>query len=157
MRRVLILQAISESSFRARCDDLFSSGSIASGEENFARLVIVALALGAFYVSPGTSTLDVAESRQLSSALLSQVEHSFLDLIDMSGIEAVQICVLMGSFHLFNGKPNSGFGILGSGIKLAQTLGLHRRSRFFKSSEHAAESRTYTWWALEIFDKYVLI
>jgi hypothetical protein len=88
------------------------------------------------------------------STLLRQTEQSFLDMAKVSSIEAVQICIILGSFHLFNGKPYSGFGILGSAIKLAQNLGLHRQSLFQGSSEYDLQSWSRSsWWTLEVYDK----
>ncbi|KAK5057819.1 hypothetical protein LTR84_011820 [Exophiala bonariae] len=66
-------------------------------------------------------------------------------------LEAVQIAILLGSFHLFNGSPYLGFAIFGSGIRCAQAIGLHRQPR-----GSTAES-CKVWWALEIADKYAAV
>lgn len=111
------------------------------------------LAVAAFYHSQDASVSDVPMAKDLALTLLRQTEQSFLDVINVPGIEAVQICIILGSFHIFNGKPNSGFGILGSAIKLAQNMGLHRQSLFRGSSDYEMQSWTRSWWTLEVYDK----
>jgi hypothetical protein len=117
---------------------------------------MLVLALGAHYSSFSNSLADGQLGLPLlSESLLAQIEYRFLRIIGCPNVEAVQICVLLGSFHLFNGRPTVGMGILGSGIKIAQVIGLHRESMWQGLSDVAQESRRRSWWALEVFDKYV--
>lgn len=123
-------------------------------EENFARLVGVVLGMGAYYTPADQSMNLGADSlKLLSNALVTKVERSFLQMMDKPDNEAVQICILLGTFFLFNGRPNAGLGILGSGVKLAQMLRLHREPKVQSPSNIDSESRRHTWWALEVFDK----
>lgn len=92
--------------------------------------------------------------QQLSKDLLNHVEHRFVNIIGSADEEAVQICILMGSYFLFNGRPNAGLGILGSGIKIAQVLRLHRENLTAEPTDAFWETRRRSWWALEVFDKY---
>ncbi|KAF2032828.1 hypothetical protein EK21DRAFT_86837 [Setomelanomma holmii] len=157
MRRTDAWQTIPQSLFRERCDELFLTGIVSYGEENFARLVVTALGLAAFYSSSRVSALESAETKRFAYALLQQIEQSYITIIDTPGIETVQICILLGSFHLFNGRPNSGFDILGSAINLAQNLGLHRKRLSRRASAYAVQSWARTWWTLEVFDKYAAV
>ena len=115
---------------------------------------MLVLGIGAYYSSLGArSGHEESSLRQFSENLFVQVEHRFCRIIGSPNIEAVQICILLGSFRLFNGRPTAGLGILGSGVKVAQVIGLHRESMWKGISDVNRELRRRTWWALEIFDK----
>ncbi|KAJ8112241.1 hypothetical protein OPT61_g5351 [Boeremia exigua] len=151
------MMTVPQSIFRMRCERIFTVGVVPQGEENFARLIVLVLAISAFYDSLEQPAPSSTVNKDLAPTLLRQTEQSFLDIINVPGIEAIQICTILGSFHLFNGRPNSGFGILGSAIKLAQNLGMHRQGLFRGSSDYEVKSWTRSWWALEVFDKYAAV
>lgn len=79
--------------------------------------------------------------------MIATIDVAYARIVSNPTLEAVQIAVLLGSFHLFNGSPYLGFSMIGAGVRCAQAIGLHRQSR-----GSTAESRT-VWWALEIADK----
>ncbi|QMW42666.1 hypothetical protein G4B11_006036 [Aspergillus flavus] len=143
-----------EGSFRQRYASLITSAYVAGPDNNFLWLLMLVLALGAHYSSL-REPLDEHHRNLsvLSETLLTQIEYRFLQIIGCPNVEAVQVCVLLGSFHLFNGRPTVGMGVLGSGIKIAQVIGLHREAMWHNLSEVARESRRRSWWALEVFDK----
>lgn len=143
-----------EQSFRQSYARLIGSQQVSYHEENFLWLSMLVLGLGAHYssMSPSASTAGL-DLEQLSRTLLASIELRFLQIIGCSTLEAVQICILLGSFHLFNGRPNAGLGILGSSVKIAQVIGLHRESMWRDTSEAVKEAKRRTWWALEVFDK----
>lgn len=123
---------------------------------NFLWITLLVLGLGAHYSSLTPQSNDQQlKMRQFSKEIIARIEQQFLKIIDSPDEEAVQICVLLGSFFLFNGRPTSGLGILGSGIKIAQVLRLHREPASTEMSASRLESRRCSWWALEIFDKSV--
>ncbi|KAE8404828.1 fungal-specific transcription factor domain-containing protein [Aspergillus pseudonomiae] len=147
-----------EGSFRHRYESLIASEHVAAPDSNFLWLVLLVLALGAHYSSLSEPLGENLQSLSvLSEKLLTQIEYRFLQIIGCPNVEAVQVCVLLGSFHLFNGRPTVGMGVLGSGIKIAQVIGLHRESMWHNLSEVARESRRRSWWALEVFDKYAAV
>lgn len=118
-------------------------------------LILLVVALGAHYSSLATNEdQERLDKEQVSKGLLEQVERRFLPILDSANEEAVQICVLLGSFYVFNGRPNPGLGILGSGVKIAQILRLHQEPQHARMTRVRLESRRRTWWALEVFDKY---
>ncbi|GMG33006.1 unnamed protein product [Aspergillus oryzae] len=147
-------QVFHEGSFRQRYATLITSAYVAGPDNNFLWLLMLVLALGAHYSSL-REPLDEHHRNLsvLSETLLTQIEYRFLQIIGCPNVEAVQVCVLLGSFHLFNGRPTVGMGVLGSGIKIAQVIGLHREAMWHNLSEVARESRRRSWWALEVFDK----
>lgn len=123
-------------------------------DTNHIWITLLVLGLGAHYSSLATTQPhEQAHMQQLSRDIISQVEQKFLSIISSVDEEAVQICILLGSFYLFNGRPNAGLGILGSGIKIAQVLRLHREKALTGISATRLESRRRSWWALEVFDK----
>lgn len=115
---------------------------------------MLVIALGAHYLAMSPSpNQNAASYRKLSKDLLAEIEIRFLQIISSSTLETVQICILLGSFLLFNGRPNAGLGISGSGVKIAQVMGLHRERLWKELSPTKREERRRTWWALEVFDK----
>ncbi|OQE16103.1 hypothetical protein PENSTE_c025G08537 [Penicillium steckii] len=148
-----------ETTFRQRYEDLMTSIYIPSEDNiNFLWITLLVFGLGAHYSSlTPQSTDQQLKMKQFSKEIIARIEQQFLKIIDSPDEEAVQICVLLGSFFLFNGRPTSGLGILGSGIKIAQVLRLHREPVSTEMSASRLESRRCSWWALEIFDKYAAI
>lgn len=117
---------------------------------------MLVIALGAHYLALAPSpnqNQNAVNYQKLSKDLLANIEIRFLQIISSSTLETVQICILLGSFLLFNGRPNAGLGISGSGVKIAQVVGLHHESLWKEVSPAKREERRRTWWALEVFDK----
>ncbi|KAL5355977.1 fungal-specific transcription factor domain-containing protein [Aspergillus floccosus] len=147
-----------EESFRQRYEKLMASTLVPEGENsNFPWLVLLALGLGAHYGSLAAQGADADSLRQFSSDLLTQIEQRLLAILDLPNLETVQICVLLGSFHLFNGRPTAGLVTLAGGLKIAQVIGLHQESKWRGLSEVSRESRRRSWWALEVADKYAAV
>jgi hypothetical protein len=120
-------------------------------------ITLLVLGLGAHYSSLATREHhEKSYMQQLSQDIIKQVEQRFLRIMSSADEEAVQICILLGSFYLFNGRPTAGLGILGSGIKIAQVLRLHREGTLTGISPTRLETRRRSWLALEVFDKSVL-
>ncbi|KAH8704165.1 fungal-specific transcription factor domain-containing protein [Talaromyces proteolyticus] len=148
-----------EEHFRQRYENfLTSTQGVNPIDNNFLWLALLALGLGAHYSSLGRSSdQDEFSLRRFSETIFTRVENKFCRIIGSPNVEAVQVCILLGSFHLFNGHPTSGIGILGSGVKIAQIIGLHRESMWKGISDINREVRRRSWWALEVFDKYAAI
>lgn len=119
-------------------------------------LLVLVWALGAHYLwTDRSASYDRTFFGTFRLEALRYVESNMLSLITTPDLESVQVGILFGSFHLFNGQPNLGFGVLGGTIKTAQLLGLHRG--FWKSPTDGpnGNAHAYVWWALEIFEKSV--
>ena len=84
---------------------------------------------------------------------LDNVEGSLNDLYDAAGIESIQVCILLGSYHMYHGRPNLAFVMLGSGLKCAQLMNLHKEPSWRGLPEIAKEERRRTFWALFVFDR----
>lgn len=75
------------------------------------------------------------------------------ELYDDGCLETVQISILLGSFYLYNAKPNLAFAMLGAAIKSAQAMGLHVESSWKTTSDETRELQRHIWWALYVFDR----
>lgn len=92
----------------------------------------------------------------LQQNLLTTLRLRLLDVVSLGSIEAVQVCVLLGSFFLYHGEPELAWPICGCGLRIAQALNLHR-SRPLRNSrpvdlddptQRAEETRKRCWWAV---------
>ncbi|KAF7885073.1 hypothetical protein EAF00_010891 [Botryotinia globosa] len=88
----------------------------------------------------------------LQQQMLKEVQAHLFDVIDIGGIESVQLCVLLSSFYMYNGRPNLALAILGAGIRSSQAIGLHKESLWGPLTETVKEVRRRTWWALYVYD-----
>ncbi|KAJ5222102.1 uncharacterized protein N7469_010989 [Penicillium citrinum] len=138
-------------------------GSIADGSANpsdkpFLLLLAVMLAMAAWYRSQRGGA-DLAESghemRVLSAGLLKLVESNLIEIMDRPSITAIQTCILLGSHHVYHGRPNLSFSLLGTTIKMAQSLGLHRQSS--AGSPGDIEERKRVWWTIYTWDRFASI
>lgn len=92
----------------------------------------------------------------LRQQLLTTLRLRLLDVVSQGSIEAVQACVLLGSFYLYHGEPELAWPICGCGLRIAQALNLHRRipSQVFgppdldNPTQRAEETRKRCWWAV---------
>ncbi|KAL2837563.1 hypothetical protein BJY01DRAFT_42004 [Aspergillus pseudoustus] len=149
-------QVFHQESFQQRYENLMASSLIPDGENsNFPWLVLLVLGLGTHYSSLNAHGADADSLGQLSENLLIHVEQRFLTIIDSPNLETVQICVLLGSFYLFNGRPTTGLVILAGGFKIAQVIGLNHESKWRGLCDVLRETRRRSWWALGVADKHV--
>ena len=148
---------IEEKSFSSAAAEYTATEVSTKSKRNFSFLMSLVWGLGAHYLwTDPLAQYDRGFLATFSQDTLQYVESNFLLATAHPDLECVQIGILLGSFHLFNGSPNLGFGILGSTIKTAQLLGLHRGFHRSSTMGTGLASCTKVWWALEIFEKYVL-
>lgn len=97
----------------------------------------------------------------LQQQLLTTLRMRLLEIVAQGRIEAVQVCVLLGSFHLYHGEPELAWPICGCGLRIAQALNLHRRRPLLPRdtcthgppdlddpAQRAEETRKRCWWAV---------
>ncbi|KAF6810888.1 tall aerial hyphae-4 [Colletotrichum plurivorum] len=96
------------------------------------------------------------DPESLQESLLATLKRAFLDISSLGSIEAVQTCILLGSFYLYHGEPELAWPICGCGLRIAQALKLHRQPQS-KNPEvpdlddpvhRAIEARKRCWWAI---------
>ncbi|CAG8049577.1 unnamed protein product [Penicillium olsonii] len=84
--------------------------------------------------------------------ILSVIRSKLLDIVASQSIEAVQTCVLLGTYYLYHGSPNLAWPVCGCGLRVAQALRLHRRlpitSPLSPESQQLIETRKRCWWAI---------
>ncbi|THV53860.1 hypothetical protein BGAL_0040g00210 [Botrytis galanthina] len=146
-----------EASFESEYKELMDSQAASPRQLGSAVLVLMVFTMGARYTTNeealkacGT-TLDL---EALQQQLLKEVQAHLFDVVDIGGIESIQICVLLSSFYMYNGRPNLALAILGAGIRSSQAIGLHKESLWGPLAETAKEVRRRTWWALYVYDRF---
>ncbi|KUL83798.1 hypothetical protein ZTR_06608 [Talaromyces verruculosus] len=117
----------------------------------------VVLGMGAWYRSQRRDS-DRTENdgwRKLSAELLKLVESHILEMMDQPSVTAAQICILFGSHHVYHGRPNLSFSLLGATIKVSQAAGLHREPS--KGDFEDVEERKRVWWTIYTWDRFASI
>ncbi|CAJ0544281.1 Ff.00g035380.m01.CDS01 [Fusarium sp. VM40] len=146
-----------EDTFRQRYAEMLQQNQIKYNDTTFYWTWLLVVGLGAHYAALKDPTDQMSpQYQQLSRDLIACIETNFLRIIGCPTVEAVQICVLLGSF-IFYTRPTTGLGICGMGVKIAQVIGLHRESFWKETSQLAREGKRRTWWTLEVFDKYAAV
>ncbi|OKO96616.1 hypothetical protein PENSUB_10791 [Penicillium subrubescens] len=94
----------------------------------------------------GISPMDLKER------ILSTTRAKILDIVSLGSLEAVQTCVLLGTYYLYHGKPELAWPVCGCGLRIAQALNLHRKlpqTAFITSEAYRKnETRKRCWWAI---------
>ncbi|KAK1675412.1 fungal-specific transcription factor domain-containing protein [Colletotrichum godetiae] len=153
------------SEFRARVQELHTTtaqgGLPRKANPGLLGLVLAVCLTSLRYASPEQNTqlteLGV-DPESLQETILGTLKVRFLDVVSLGSIEAVQMCILLGSFYLYHGEPELAWPICGSGLRIAQALKLHQR---YKDEDQpstvpdvdnpihrAAETRKRCWWAI---------
>ncbi|KAK9452438.1 fungal-specific transcription factor domain-containing protein [Dipodascopsis uninucleata] len=91
------------------------------------------------------------------SDLVSVVRSHLLDSLSCGTLETMQSCLLLGNLYLYYGDPTLAWTILGSALKIAHALGIHRENRKPVKSKSEAEDRDIrrrVFWALYIYDRF---
>lgn len=88
----------------------------------------------------------------LKENILPVIRSKLLDIVASQSIEAVQTCVLLGTYYLYHGSPNLAWPVCGCGLRVAQALKLHRRlptkGPVSAESQQRIETRKRCWWAI---------
>ncbi|KAH7168210.1 fungal-specific transcription factor domain-containing protein [Fusarium sp. MPI-SDFR-AT-0072] len=139
-----------EPTFRQRYDAIMLTGQASPDDLPFLVCVMLLLAIGARYIDP-TSNLsqELADTDldTLQSNLLSSTRLHLLDIVELGGVEVVQVCVLLSTFYLYHDRPNLAFAIHGMGVKCAHTMYLHQEAAWTESTALAREIKRRVWWA----------
>lgn len=94
----------------------------------------------------------------LQQKLLTTLRQRLLEIVAQGCIEAVQVCVLVGSFYIYHGEPELAWPICGCGLRIAQALNLHRQKSKLGGlsgppdlddpEQRAEETRKRCWWTV---------
>jgi hypothetical protein len=148
--------AIYEPTFRRKLSSI-TDGLAYPSQKLFLLLLAVVLGMGAWYRSHRRTSdfTDISELQRLSADLLKIVESHIVDLMDEPSVTAAQICILFGSYHVYHGRPNLSFSLLGASIKISQAAGLHRE--LLRGSFEDIEERKRVWWTIYTWDRFASI
>ncbi|KAF7595954.1 hypothetical protein BBP40_004100 [Aspergillus hancockii] len=146
--------------FEKEYTEIMDTQAIAPRQLGIAVLILMVFTMGARY----TAECDSLEERDrhgnlqaLQKDLLGHIHHHLFDIFDLGGVEPTQICVLLSTFYLYNGRPNLALAILGAGVRSAQAFGLHNESLWRRADDITNEVRRRTWWALFVLDRFASI
>ncbi|KFY17393.1 hypothetical protein V491_05011 [Pseudogymnoascus sp. VKM F-3775] len=85
--------------------------------------------------------------------LIAEVRRHLLDLLEDCQIEAVQVCILLGTFYMFNGNPNLAWAVLGMATRAGYALALHS-PRICNQDKVMTQIRRRCWNHLKVADTY---
>ncbi|KAH6869698.1 putative C6 transcription factor [Thelonectria olida] len=140
---------IYEPRFRQRLQSINDSYAYPA-EAPFLTLLSMVLCMAAWYRSKRAVQEGGEDWRLWSDDLLKIVESRLVQIMDQHSIAAVQTLILLGSHHVYHGRPNLSFALLGATIKISHTLGLHRN--LTRGSANDIEERKRVWWTIYTWD-----
>ncbi|KAJ5669909.1 uncharacterized protein N7477_005272, partial [Penicillium maclennaniae] len=145
---------ILERKFRSQLESA-CEGYVLPSQKSFLLLLSTMLGLSAWYRSKRQTPRETVDWGVWASHLLRNVEAHLFDIIDEASIQSIQICILLGSFHSYHGKPKASFALLGATIKMAQAMGLHREIP--ENGECELEESRRVWWTIYTWDRWASI
>lgn len=149
--------SIYEPKFRKRLQSI-ADGCAYPSQRSFLLLLAVMLGMAAWYRSRKTDT-DLTENNEdwdkWSADMIKLVEVNLVELMDQPSIMATQTCILLGSHHVYHGRPNLSFSLLGATIKMAQSIGLQRQC--LRGEHEDIEERKRVWWTIYTWDRFASI
>lgn len=124
----------------------------------FLSTFLMVIVIGARYAGPYRRRVLAryeVELETLKQGILKAIKSSLLDIISVGSLEVVQTCVLLGTYYLFHGAPRLAWPVCGCGLRVAQSLNLHRKI----NKDHVSlsltpiernqnETRKRCWWAI---------
>lgn len=139
-----------EPSLRLEVQRLQETGYLRADRLPVLILVILVIAIGAKYATAREANercpgYDLAD---LGTRFIRKVEEKLLEVYDDAGIEAVQISMILSSYYIYHSRPTRSFAVLGSGLKMAQSLGLPKESSWKVSDPTVREVWRRLYWAL---------
>jgi hypothetical protein len=122
----------------------------------FLSTFLMVIAIGAHYVGPYRQRVLAryeVEPETLKQCILKVIKSSLLDIVSAGSLEVVQTCVLLGTYYLFHGAPRLAWPVCGCGLRVAQSLNLHRKREhttlpLTPVERNQNETRKRCWWAI---------
>ncbi|OBT51972.1 hypothetical protein VE04_07369 [Pseudogymnoascus sp. 24MN13] len=142
-----------ESSFREQARRIMEKASSDRTAEDaeFTTLLMMVLAYGAQYAAknPNWKFRALIEKHSinlhtLTQSMIQHVRSRLFDSLERCQVEVVQICVLLGTFYIYHGKPNLSWPILGLAVKCSYALAMHREVDW-RGSNIALQTRKRAW------------
>lgn len=125
----------------------------------FLAVLLTVICIGLQYLGEYRETLlaTYGINRQaLQNEIIAALENSFLAIVSLESLEAVQSCVLLGTFYLYHSDSATAWSICGCALRIAQAIKLHRSwpvsdgrpSPRPNGTLRQIEARRRCWWAL---------
>ncbi|KAL2831108.1 fungal-specific transcription factor domain-containing protein [Aspergillus cavernicola] len=124
----------------------------------FIGVFLMVIAIGLQYAGPHRQSLLAShnvDADKLSERIFSAIRAKLLDILSFGSLEAVQACILLGTYYLFHGNTGLAWPACGYGLRIAQALNLHRKLlRNELESVQSADwrnrngTRKRCWWAI---------
>ncbi|RAL11871.1 Zn(II)2Cys6 transcription factor [Aspergillus homomorphus CBS 101889] len=146
-----------EPKFRRKLQTI-ADGCADPSQRPFLLLLAVMLGMAAWYRSQRSrpEMVDAEDNwADWSVVLLRLVESNLVDVMDHPSVPAIQTCILFGSHHVYHGRPNLSFTLLGATIKMAHAIGMHREAR--RGGLDDIEERKRVWWTIYTWDRFASI
>lgn len=150
-----------EPKFRKKLHSI-ADGFAYPSQRPFLMLLAVMLGMAAWYRSQRSVSGPSPERdhhgqdwRKWSTGLFKLVESDLVEIMDKPSITAAQTLCLLGSYHVYHGRPNLSFSLLGATIKMSQALGMHRES--LQGVVEDIEERKRVWWTIYTWDRFASI
>jgi hypothetical protein len=144
---------IFEPKFRTQLKSI-ADGLAHQSQKGFLSLLTIVLAMAAHYRSkqnfPRPQVCE-EDMNHWASTLLKNLESQLVDMMNQTSLAAVQACTLLGSYYVYHGKPNLAFSLLGSTLRTAQAIGLHRNPEHQNFNDR--EERKRAWWTIYTWDR----
>jgi hypothetical protein len=152
--------------FRKRFQDLYNSTTFSSGSNapsrgiGFIAVLLAVFATSLHHIGAQENKLKShnVDPKELKDRMLAALKLRFLDIVSRGSLEAVQFCVLLGSYYLYHGEPEMAWPLSGSGLRIAQALNLHRKMTPGDPSDQALnqqiQDRKRAWWAVYEIDTF---
>lgn len=140
--------------FRRQYDSVVD-GYAYESQKGFLFLLATVLGIAAWYrakTSVPNSNSSNEDWDNWRVILFAVAEARFLELMDERNLASLQTCLLLGTYHVYHGRPNASLALLGAATKIAQAMGLHRESGRSRSDEN--EERKRVWWTIYTWDRY---
>ncbi|KAI0968855.1 hypothetical protein F4678DRAFT_441622 [Xylaria arbuscula] len=92
----------------------------------------------------------------LRERILNILRLRLLDILSLGSLEAVQLCVLLGSYYLYHGEPELAWPLCGCALRLAQALELHQSpvTGADLMSQKVIGDRKRCWWAVHEIETF---
>lgn len=149
--------------FRQKLLQLHEDPSLFRGNDvpsaGFLALLLAVVCIGLQYVGKYRESLlrlHGVHKEALQDDIVAVLEESFLAIVSLGSLEAVQTLVLLGTFHLYHCDPAAAWSICGCALRISQALQLHKKWPPFTEMHHhlspevlrQIEARKRCWWAI---------
>ena len=134
------------------------------GGEIIVSILLTVFAIGSQYAHLESPTNNARETpgQQLSeedigATFYQQAIRLLPEIIELSSLESVQACLLLGYYALPVDASGLGFNYVNLALRLGQQNGMHRRCKNDAFSTTMVESRNRVWWTAYLLERLVTI